>query len=526
MGHGSDRQRALHIDGVSRRSLLAATGATAGAGVAGCAQRDETGSTTQTEDATETAQQSPPSDAPNVILIEADGWRGDDIGYMDNEQVQTPTLDRLASEGMIFENAYSNHPVCSPAKAALRTGTFTHENDVIMNSYNDIALSQDATSIADAMGAAGYRTGFIGKWHLDGQQSEHAYVPPERRQGFEWWRGFERGHAHTKGHPVFDDDGEMSWIEGYQPTVQTDMALEFIEQGGETPFLLYSCWGPPHKPRQAPQEYHQLYDAGDIELRPNVPDANAAATREKIADYYASMTALDDQVARIIEALEAQGIAEDTLFVFTSDHGNFIDSHGRGGKGSPLEESAHVPLIFHHPSTISSGQRSTAPVGLTDVMPTVLSHAGISIPAPVQGRDLSHLLAGADGPTPTSVYLENPSYIGRIPRSPWRAIRTERYLLEIIPGLGNEVTRLYDLQEDPYQQTNLADQDDPDAPVQELKAQLVDKAVETDDHHIKANAKFRGRENAVEFRFNGINGANITRTETELDALGAVRPGL
>jgi arylsulfatase A-like enzyme len=483
---------------MTRRQILASGGtAGASAGVAGCGGRGGSGTAGQA-DSPSPAQQGTPTPDTNVILIQTDQWRGDALGVMGNDQVQTPNLDRMGEEGLVFENAYATNPSCSPAKAAIQTGMYPHSNRVIKNTYNGIDLPMAFETIAERMQPAGYDTGFIGKWHLDGNHEEsEGYVPPERRRGYEFWRGFDRGHAHTKGHPFFDENGEKTWEEGYQPEIQTDLALEFIEDRASDPFMLCLSWGPPHQPREAPQEYHDMYDPADMELRPNVPEEDEEQVRQDQADYFAAITSLDDQIGRLLDTLEAQGIDEETMIVFTSDHGEFLGSQNRYGKDAPQEESIHVPLIVRHPGAVPGGQRSDAVVDLTDLMPTILSTCGLEIPEQVQGTDLTSHIRGDGGPAPTSTYLEG--QLGY--RYAWRAIRTQRYVMAVDIKRGLETRFIYDMEQDPYQLENLAEQDDPDAPVAELREQMVDAAFETDDRVFKMQGGFNFGDSTIVFEF-------------------------
>jgi arylsulfatase A-like enzyme len=435
------------------------------------------------------------SDQPNVLFILTDQWRAHALGYMGNAQVETPNLDRLAGEGVTFERAYTTNPVCSPARGSIQTGCFSHRHRVITNTYKQVPLPAGLDTLGECMRDAGYRTGYIGKWHLDGTHDEsEAFVPPERRRGYEYWRGFDRGHTHTKGHPHFED-GEKRWEEGYQPAIQTDLSLEFLDEDGAAPFFLFLSWGPPHGPREAPPEYHQRYDPDDLKLRPNVPAERADQAREDLADYYAAITSLDDQIGRFLDALDERELADDTAIVFTADHGDFLGSHGRYGKGSPLEESSHVPLLVRYPRAVDAGRRTDAFATVNDLMPTLLSLCDVPIPEAVQGRDLSHLLLGEEGPRPTNAYMQ-----GKIARDgEWRAVRTDKYLFAVDRNLRTR--SLFDLEDDPYQLKNLADGDVNDVPADKLQATLVENALRYDDRTVKAQASYDFGESVLTFEF-------------------------
>jgi arylsulfatase A-like enzyme len=429
-----------------------------------------------------------PADPPNVVFVMADQMRAEAMGCLGNDQVETPHIDEMADDGILFTRAYSNDPICSPARGCLFSGRFSHKHGVILNSYFKVGLPSDTESLSRCLSDAGYHTGYIGKWHLYESDEYPGFVPPERRHGFDFWSGFGRGHDHAKGHPEFSDDGtEMTWNEGYQPAVQTDIAIDYLEErtDSEDPFALFMSWGPPHGPLEGPDEYLDRYDPEDVDLRPNVPADHEQDAREKLADYYGVVESLDDNLGRLLAALDDLGVADETLVCFTSDHGDMCN--GFQTKGVPLEESIHVPLVMRYPDGIDPGRESDAPVGLIDLMPTLLSSCDVPIPEGVQGRDLTPHIDGQPADW-DSVYLQ-----GRLPDDEtWRAIRTDRHLFAIDRHI--ETQHLYDMAEDPYQQTNLAG--DPAAAdiEEELRERLFDAMHEYDDREfiVRKEKEFLG----------------------------------
>ncbi|MFB6227737.1 MAG: sulfatase [Halobacteriales archaeon] len=434
------------------------------------------------------------SDRPNVLLVLTDQYRAQALGCMGNAQVDTPNLDRIAAEGLTFENAYSSNPVCSPARGSIQTGCYSHRHRVIGNTYKQIPLPTEFDTLGECMHEARYRTGYIGKWHLDGTHDEaEAFVPPERRRGYEYWRGFDRGHYHMRGHPFFEN-GEKRWEEGYQPAIQTDLALDFLDSDRSLPWFLFLSWGPPHSPFEAPEQYHDRYDPEDLDLRSNVPAEAADEARETLADYYACITALDDQVGRLLDALDDRDLTEDTVVLFTADHGEFMGSHGQYGKGSPLEEASNVPLLVRYPRAVDAGERTETFANLNDLLPTLLSLCDVPIPETAQGQDLSCVLRGEDGPRPTSTYLQG----GIAGDNEWRAVRTERYLFAVERNLKTRY--LFDMAEDPYQRENLA-ADPGEAPIGELQEAIVENALAYDDRAIKRQASYDFAESVLTFEF-------------------------
>ncbi|MCK4747348.1 MAG: sulfatase, partial [Bacteroidales bacterium] len=269
---------------------------------------------------------------PNVIFILTDQWRAQDLGYAGNQQVQTPNLDKLAKESVVFINAISNCPVCSPARASLLTGQYPLKHGIF---YNDKPLSNEALSFAEVYKKNGYQTAYIGKWHVNGHQigettqdGRTTPVPADRRQGFDFWKVNECTHDYN--HSVyFDESDEKHVWEGYDAIAQTREAIEYIRSRKEDPFLMVLSWGPPHAPYEtAPEKYRTMYHPEEIKLRPNVPDTLQETAREAISGYYAHITALDDCILELLDAIRESGIEENTILVFTSDHGDMLYSHG------------------------------------------------------------------------------------------------------------------------------------------------------------------------------------------------------
>jgi len=430
------------------------------------------------------------TDTPNVVVVQTDQMRAEAMGCTGNDQVETPTMDGMAEEGALCSRAYTPHPVCSPARGSLQTGRYSHSHGVVGNKTR---LPTDVPSLAGCLREAGYRTGYVGLWHLDGETPR--YVPPgPRRQGYEYWRGFNSGVEHHRGHPHPNPDGSVDWEDGYQAAVQTDLALEFIDDhrrvDGDRPFFLYLSWCPPHTPFDAPAEYAELYDPDDLDFRENVPaDHRTADLRADLAEYYALVTSIDDQLGRLLDGLERWNLAEDTVVVFTADHGEMLGSHGRYRKGYPFEESVHVPLLVRYPRRIPARRTVDAVLNTVDLVPTLLSFCDASIPEGVDGEDRTALLVGDHGADcPDDTVIE-----GLLPfDSEWRAVRTERYLLVVDRAL--QVRYLFDTAEDPYQTENRAGE----AAYADVEADLYDRLVEwvheTDDR------QFLAREHATRFR--------------------------
>lgn len=395
-----------------------------------------------------------PRRRPNVLFILPDEWRGQALGCMGNPDVQTPHLDKLASEGVLFRNTLSNTPVCCPARANILTGTFASHNGMVAN---DLRLKEAEVTLGDLFAQAGYRTGYVGKWHLDGGPRLPGYIPPgRRRHGFEDWAANECNHNYFYNW-YFRRENVPIVAEKYMPEVWTDLAIQFLYQSQAKPFFLMLSYGSPHEPYRAPLDYVKRYNPKTLTMRPNYLPGLRGASREDIATYYASMTAVDDQVDRLLRALRELGLEDDTLVFFSSDHGNMLGSQGRIWKRFPWEESIRVPGILRLPGAIPAGRKTDALLSSVDFGPTLLSLCGLPVPADMQGTDLSRVALGKTAKGPESAYFQifGPYHgindTSRVPDA-WRAVRTERYMYA---RFKSGPWLLYDLEKDPYEMRNL-----------------------------------------------------------------------
>jgi len=382
---------------------------------------------------------------PNLLFVYCDQMRGQAMG----SHVRTPHLDRLASQGVVFTNAIANCPVCTPNRGTLLTGKYPVSHKAVAN---DVPLPPDDASWGNVLRDAGYRTGYIGKWHLDGVPRDRFTPPGGRRHGFDYWAAWNCSHAYFNAR-YFRDDPEPIFIHGYEPDHQTDLAIEFLSEPSDQPFFLIISWGPPHAPYQlVPEEYRRLYDPEMLELRPNCENPD----RRALADYYAAITALDHNVGRLMDALDGMDLARDTIVVFTSDHGDMLWSQGHIKKERPWEESILVPFIIRYPGVVPEGKSHDVLLGTVDVMPSLLSLMDISIPDGVEGMDLSAAMRGKPCDGPESAFLTIPVPVDQAVAAnigEWRGVRTRRYTYARWQDGSGWV--LYDNAEDPYQLHNL-----------------------------------------------------------------------
>ncbi|MCX7011679.1 MAG: sulfatase-like hydrolase/transferase [Candidatus Sumerlaeota bacterium] len=397
---------------------------------------------------------------PNIIILFPDQMRAQAMRCAGEKQIKTPNLDRLARQGLYLPHTYSNTPVTCAARGILLTGKHPHRSGLRIN---DQRLPVGQPTIATELAKQGYTTAFVGKWHLDGGIREPGYVPPERRHGFQWWAANECRHNYFDTW-YFRDTPEPIKMKQYETIEWTDLAIEFLHgRRADEPFLLLVGYGPPHDPYIAPKEYMDMYPPEELKLRPNFkPGAIVGKggprareiTAKDVAGYYASVTCIDDNVGRIMKTLSELKMADDTIVLFTSDHGDMLGSNGLVLKRKPHEESACVPGILRWPRGIQAGQVKQELFSWVDIMPTMLGLAGAPVPAGVQGVDRSRMIVDPKARGPESVFFQLfMEYPHTLVEGPWRGVRTQRYTYARYP---DKVWVLYDNQEDPYQLNNMA----------------------------------------------------------------------
>ncbi len=399
---------------------------------------------------------------PNVVFVLTDQWRAQAFGYRGDPNVRTPAIDALSRESFDFVNAVSGFPVCSPYRASLMTGQYAVKNGLVVN---DVELKPNGPTLGESFRKGGYDTGYIGKWHIYGSPDgkfgrRTAYIPPTHRFGFDYWKACECSHNYNRSLYYEGNDPTQRYWDGYDAIAQTDDACEFIRKRANAadPYFLLLSLGPPHDPYgTAPDSYQAPYRDREITLRPNVPESHKAEAVKNLKGYYAHCAALDDCVKRLRETVDATGAGEDTIFVFTSDHGDMLQSQGTHHKQQPWDESLRVPFLIRYPRLLGRKRRESAtPIDAPDIMPTLLGMAGLKIPESVQGKDWSSLIAGKtkDAAEPAAL-LNLPvsfSVVRGLGFAEYRGVRTPRYTyVRSIHGPW----LLYDNQADPYQKRNL-----------------------------------------------------------------------
>ena len=415
-----------------------------------------------------------PKQQPNVLIILADQFRAQATGYAGDPNVKTPHLDQFAKEGVNFKNAISGMPVCSPFRASLLTGQRPLTHGVFMN---DVQLDTTAVTMGKVFSEAGYDTGYIGKWHLDGHGRLQFIPPGNRRQGFQFWKGNECTHDYNQSVYYDNNDPTRKEWEGYDTFQQTDEAIAYMNNRAtaEKPFMMMLSWGTPHAPyHTAPEEYKNRYQAENIVLRDNVPDAMKERAKKDLAGYYAHITALDDMVGKIISKLKESDQLKNTIVLFTADHGDLLGSHNAYKKQQPYDESIRVPMLYRLPERfgIKSGER-TAIFNSEDILPTILGLCDIEIPKTVEGINYKPYLEGKELVGESSLITcvqpfgqwNKQQHGGK----EYRGLRTIKftYTRDL-----NGPWLLFDNDEDPYQMNNLVNSPEL-APIQAILDTLL-----------------------------------------------------
>lgn len=409
-----------------------------------------------------------PAQPRNIVFVLIDDMRFDAMGAFGHPFLETPHLDALARGGMMFENAFVTTSLCSPSRASILTGLYAHAHKV----YDNATPLDDAVpTFPRLLQQAGYRTGFIGKWHMGGDSD----AP---RPGFDYWSSF-RGQG-VYNDPEFNINGTRREMPGYVTDLITDQAVDFLRVPHEGPFCLYVShkavhaeFAPAarHKGCYADKTYPHPASMADTEENYRGKPAWVRAQRHSwhgvdgmynkktdfdtfARDYAETMRAVDDSVGRIVETLREQGLLESTLLVFTSDNGFQFGEHGLIDKRTMYEASVRVPCIAHCPEFIEPGTKCSELTLNLDFAPTFIEAAGLPVPARMHGRSLLPLMKGESRAWRDAVlyeYLWERSF----PQTPTMlGVRTRTHKYIRYHGVW-DVYELYDLERDPDEMNNL-----------------------------------------------------------------------
>ncbi len=393
------------------------------------------------------------------------------MGHIGDANVRTPNMDRMAAEGISFERAYANCPVCTPSRGTTFWGRHAHAGPVQF--FFDV-FKASAPSTATALRAAGYHTAYFGKWHCGVVHDQEPALVRERREeytrwphrtpeyhraGFQDWYGFEINNAPFKGFYYHQDEANPRSMNGYQTDVLTDLAIDYLrDYDREQPLFLVLSVEPPHFPLEAPEAFER-FDPDALETLPNFADS--PEMRAQLATYYAMVENLDWNIGRLVDTLDGlPDFKENRLAVYFSDHGDYMGSHGAiNRKEHPHENSVRIPAIFHWPEQIpAQGRRGGLLFSLVDLLPTTLGLLGLEVPSHCQGTDFSDALRGEPAfRGPEAVLLE----MSGIPRwtldsLDWPGLVTSRWKYAFYET-GHQL--LFDLENDPFEMNNLVEAD-------------------------------------------------------------------
>jgi arylsulfatase A-like enzyme len=338
---------------------------------------------------------------PNILYIMTDQQRTDTLGCYGNPKAHTPVLDALAGRGLRFSSCYATQPVCSPCRSSMLTGLFPSATGVV---ENNIPLPAGHYTWPRALHAEGYRTAYIGKWHL-GDDPAPDY--------FDIWQGYHTGWPHwIKKEPVYQHPGESKAayearaasaahhgenVGRYRPDLETDHAIDFIRACGDQPFLCWLSYYPPHTEKTVPEEdlaiFRGRFDSEEQDI------------------YHAMVHRLDSNIGRLLRELDALGLRQNTLVVFVSDHGeNHPFRWNQHHKRLCTDQSANVPLILSWPGALPEGALVDPVFSVADLMPTLLDLCGMPVPEGIHGRSGVRLLHGDAAGWRDDVFIQNSPY--------------------------------------------------------------------------------------------------------------------
>jgi arylsulfatase len=447
---------------------------------------------------------------PNILWICTDQQRFDTIGALGNPFVSTPNIDRLVAEGTVFTTAYCQSPICTPSRGSFLTGMYPSRIHATGNGNDH--FPDEPPLVTKLLRDAGYDCGLIGKLHL---ASAYRRIEPRVDDGYGYWQyshaprdDWPEGHDYAdwvkeRGYSLKELTHNLEGVpaELHQTTWCAEKTIEFIREHAESPWLASVNIYDPHPPFNPPVEYREQFDPDEMpgplfqesdlaqqeklsavdfqsEVRtpdnldiknPIVPRIPGSAldqaespgdrdARTLQAAYYAMIKLIDDQVGRILDALEETGQRENTVVIFMSDHGEMLGDHGLIQKGCRFYEGlVRVPLIWVWPGQIAAGRQVEGLVELTDIAPTLLELAGEDVPEQMQGKSLLHLLRDETqgGDHRDWVRCEYYDALDQPDGTYATMYRDARY--KLIVYHGHELGEMYDLKEDPHEFNNLWD---------------------------------------------------------------------
>jgi len=425
---------------------------------------------------------------PNVVVFFTDQQRWDTVGAHGNPLNLTPNFDRIAREGTFLENMFTCQPVCSPARSCLQTGLYATSTGVFKN---HLPLDENAETIARLFRSEGYHTGYIGKWHLGGGNmgfyGGQEPVPEKRRGGYQYWMAADAPEFISDAYNtvLFDKDNNEVKLPGYRVDATVDESIRFIKNHQHEPFFLFLSLLEPHHQNHtdsypAPIGYEARYRGSWI---PPDLDSLGGTSSQHLPGYYGMIKRLDEAFGRLLDAVKSLEISDNTVVLFTSDHGNHFKTRNDEYKRSCHESSVRTPAALTGPGFKGGGTIGNL-ISLVDMAPTLLDVAGIPAPSSMQGRSILPLVQRQTDHWPDEIFIQiSESQVGR-------AIRNRRWKYSVYSPDSNgfEETKsqtyveqyLYDLKYDPYELTNLVGFDSHRALSDKLKGRLLRRIQEVE----------------------------------------------
>ncbi|WP_240414555.1 sulfatase-like hydrolase/transferase [Paenibacillus periandrae] len=418
---------------------------------------------------------------PNVIVFFTDQQRWDTTGVHGNPLGLTPNFDQMARQGTHLEHAFTCQPVCGPARSCLQTGLYATETGCYRNG---IPLPQELPTLAGYFNEAGYDTGYIGKWHLAVTRDQP--VPEHLRGGYQYWLAADALEHTSDAYEtlLYDNDCQPVKLPGYRVDALTDAAIRYIDDRKDKPFFLFLSYLEPHHQNHrddypAPDVYRDMYTSRWVP-----PDLAAlgGTAHQHLGGYYGMVKRLDEALGRVRDALRSLHLTEDTIILFTSDHGSHFKTRNAEYKRSCHESSIRVPSALYG-SQFTGGGSVRELVSLVDFVPTLLDAAGIEVPGHMQGRSVVPLLNDRHAEWPSEVFVQ----ISESQTA--RAIRTQRWKYSVTSAIKSDPVLtassdryveefLYDLYADPYELTNLAGMESHRKVADQLRETLIRRMVE------------------------------------------------
>lgn len=434
----------------------------------------------------------------NIIFILSDDHRYDLMGFHPNapDWLETPSLDRMARGGAHLMNTFVTTALCSPSRASILTGRYAHNHRVVDNSS---PIPPGTEFFPERLQAAGYATGYFGKWHM-GEDADSDMPRP----GFDRWVSF-RGQG-TYQDPLLNIDGERRQMEGYTTDILTDFALEWLDQrSGDEPFFMYLSHKAVHAEFEPAPRHRGRY--ADVEIVYPASMANTESNyrgkphwvREQrnswhgvdymyhgqfdfdtfYRQYAETLLALDESVGRVLDHVDRSGLSGNTLVIYMSDNGFLLGEHGLIDKRNAYEESIRVPMLAYAPGWIQPGAQITQLIRNIDVAPTLLDLAGVPIPGEMDGHSVLPVFTGGTIPQEAEMLYEY-YWEYAFPHTPTTlALREDRFKYIFYHGVWDS-NELYDLANDPRETVNLIDVPAYREEVNRMRQQLFGRLEETD----------------------------------------------